>query len=150
MAVRLQAQRLGLQRVVVGLRDQAQVEHLLGLLQLGDRIVGRGRDGLLHAAHAHHAGRHADAHQARRTAGLAGRLDALRDAGLQVRVAARAGQRIGALHGLQQFLGVRVVLDGDDRDLDDREAAIGAPLVGVLHRLRQALARNRSSPAAAW
>src|SRR6187401_102698 len=41
-AARLETQCLGLQRVVVGLRDQPEVEHLLGLLELGDRIVGRG------------------------------------------------------------------------------------------------------------
>ncbi len=69
---------------------------------------------------------------------LAGRLDALGDARLQVGVAARAGQRVGALHGLEQFARVRVVLDRHDRGLDDGQAALGAPLVRLFDRSGQA------------
>src|SRR5690606_2607890 len=139
----LQAQRLGFERVVITLRDQAEVEHLLGLCELGDRIIGR-RRGWRHwllqgADAAEHARRHAHAHQACRTAGLAGRLHACGDAGLQVGIAAGTGQRIGALHGLEQFPCVGVVLDGNDGGLDDGQAPVGAPLVGVLDRSRQAL-----------
>jgi hypothetical protein len=40
---------------------------------------------------------------------------------------------------LSSSLSVRVVFDGDDRGLDDDQAAIGSPLIGLLHRGRQAL-----------
>ncbi len=48
----LEAERLGLERVVVGLRDQAEFEHLFGFLELRDRIVRSRRGRLLQVADA--------------------------------------------------------------------------------------------------
>ena len=111
----------------------------------GDRIIGRGRDWLLQTADTHHAGRHAESHESGGSAILTGGLNALGDARLQVHISARTGERIGALHGLQQFLRVRVVLDGDDGHLDDGEAAIGAPPKMAVSRILESPTKARSS-----
>src|SRR4249919_3164603 len=141
----LQTQHRGLERVEIGLRDQAELEHLLGLFQLGDRVFGRRRGWrhrLLQIANAaHHAARHAQTHEPGRTAVFARGLHAGGDAGLQVGIAARTGERVGALHGLEQLTRVRVVFDRHDGGLDDDQAAIGLPLVGILHRRGQALGK---------
>src|SRR4051812_12810342 len=51
----LEPERLGLGRVVIRLRDEAEIQHLFRLLELRDRIVGGGCGRLLQSAHAHHA-----------------------------------------------------------------------------------------------
>ena len=134
------------------IRPRSSISLAFFSLATGSSAAGAaGADRLLHAADAaHHAAGHAHAHEARRTAVLARRLHARGDAGLQVGIAARTGQRVGALHGLEQFPRVRVVLDRHDGGLDDDQAAIGLPLVGVLHRSRTGSWRSRPNPAAAW
>ena len=57
---------------------------------------------------------------------------------MQIGIAARTGQRIGALNGFEQLACVGVVLDGDDRCFDDGQAAVSFPLVATLHGVGQA------------